>query len=157
MPSRAPKEGRTSKSTVKRAGAAPAAGYSGTPLSKKLGVKESSRIFLAGAPKGFMQLLEPLPALVRFAGQAGPGVAIAVIFVTEMQELLGNLKSLRKLLDAHAALWVCWPKKSSGLATAVSENVIRDTALPLGFVDIKVCAINEIWSGLKLVVRKSLR
>ena len=104
-----------------------------------------------------MQLLEPLPALVRFAGRAGPGVAIAVIFVTEMQELLGNLKNLRKLLDAHAALWVCWPKKSSGLATSVSENVIRDTAIPLGFVDIKVCAINEIWSGLKLVVRKSLR
>ena len=114
-------------------------------------------MYVAGAPEGFERLLEPLPVGVRFDSSPGPGVGIAHVFVADRKELTRQLKSLRKRLDPEAAVWVSWPKKSARIPTSVSENTIREIALPLGFVDIKVCAINEIWSGLKLVVRKKLR
>ena len=132
-------------------------GYSGTPLAKKLGIKPRSRVFVAGAPKGYRKLLAPLPSAVLFENKPGPGVDIAHVFVTEKEELSRVLGALRKQLNFDATLWVSWPKKAARVATTVGEDTIRALALPLGLVDVKVCAINEVWSGLKLVVRKELR
>ncbi|HEY2977241.1 MAG TPA: DUF3052 domain-containing protein [Burkholderiaceae bacterium] len=134
-----------------------AAGYSGTPLAAKLGIKASSRVLLVGAPAGYAALLEPLPPGVVFATHAGPGIDIAQVFVTQRDDLAAQLASLRKALESRTALWVSWPKRASKVATTVTEDVIRELALPLGWVDIKVCAVDAVWSGLKLVVRKQLR
>jgi hypothetical protein len=132
-------------------------GYSGTPLAKKLGIKEATCLLLSGAPDGYEQLLEPLPPGVVFESIAGPEVDIAHLFVTERDELVRHLPILRGQLRTDAALWISWPKKTAKVPTTVTEDTIREVALPLGFVDIKVCAVSEIWSGLKLVVRKELR
>jgi hypothetical protein len=140
-------------------GTSSSTGYSGTPLSKKLGLKASSHVWLLGAPPGYRGLLEPLPDGVVF--EAGPEAAaaadIAQVFVTRKEALARHLIALRKVLRPDAALWVSWPKKAAKLPTTVTEDTIRELALPLGFVDIKVCAVSEVWSGLKLVVRKELR
>jgi Protein of unknown function (DUF3052) len=133
------------------------AGYSGTPLSKKLGIKEGSCLLLLSAPKDYFQLLEPLPDGVTFQSRAGRRIDIAQIFVTRREALRGHLAQLRKALSKDAAVWVSWPKKAAKVATDVTEDTIREVALPMGFVDIKVCAVSEVWSGLKLVVRKELR
>lgn len=133
------------------------AGYSGTPLAKKLGIKERSRVFIFSAPSGFAKLLEPLPSDVVFQTKEDKTADMAHLFVTEASELEKQLATLRKKLKPDAAIWVSWPKKSSRVATDITEDTIRALALPIGFVDIKVCAIDEVWSGLKLVVRKELR
>lgn len=134
-----------------------AAGYSGTPLAKKLGIKEESRVLLMGAPEGYLRLLDPLPAGVRFESLAGPAIDVAHAFVTWREDLVDHLVSLRKALRPDAAVWVSWPKKAAKVPTDVTEDVIRQVALPMGWVDVKVCAVTEVWSGLKLVVRKELR
>jgi hypothetical protein len=134
-----------------------ASGYSGTPLSKKLGFKAGGRVCLLGAPDGFAGLLAPLPEGLVFQRSAGPDTDIAHLFATRREDLAKQLKVLRKTLGPHAALWVSWPKKASKVPTSITEDVIRELALPLGFVDVKVCAVDEVWSGLKLVVRKELR
>ncbi len=133
------------------------AGYSGTPLARKLGIKASSRVLLHGAPEGFVDLLQPLPAGVMFERQAGPLVDMAHVFVTRREDLSEQLSAWRQQLRADAAVWVSWPKKAAKVPTTVTEDIIREVALPLGWVDIKVCAVSEVWSGLKLVVRKELR
>lgn len=135
----------------------PTTGYSGTPLSRKLGYREASRVFLSGAPSEYTRLIEPLPHGVRFVKTVNATTDIVHVFVTDQVQLGKFLASCRKKLNPEASVWVSWPKKSSKVPTTVDENVIRELALPLGFVDIKVCAINETWSGLKLVVRKTLR
>ena len=135
----------------------PNAGYSGTPLFKKLGIKEAHRVLLVDAPKDYEHLLAPLPPGVQFVGRADSTVDMAQVFVTQREELAKVLATLRKKLKPDAALWVSWPKKSAKVPTTVTEDTIRELALPLGFVDIKVCAVTEVWSGLKLVVRKELR
>ena len=150
MPNRAP------DSTVKIR-ASGASGYSGTPLAKKLGIKEASRVFAMGAPREYKRLLEPLPTAVQFETRPGPRVDIAHVFVTQKEELAKCLETMREKLKPDAALWVSWPKKAARVPTTVGEEVIREMALPLGFVDVKVCAVNEVWSGLKLVVRKKFR
>ncbi|GLQ94060.1 DUF3052 family protein [Dyella acidisoli] len=132
-------------------------GYSGTPLAKKLGLRESSHVLFVGAPENFVSLLEPLPAGVVFENSASSSVDITHIFVTRKEDLAKHLKAFRRSLKPDALLWVSWPKKASQVATTVTEDTIRELALPLGFVDVKVCAVNEVWSGLKLVVRKGLR
>lgn len=132
-------------------------GYSGTPLAKKLGIKAACRLYLVNAPAGYLALLAPLPAGVQVMERANGGVDVAQIFVTERTELDRQLTQLRKTLRADAALWISWPKKSARVASTVTEDTIRELALPLGFVDIKVCAVDAVWSGLKLVVRKELR
>ena len=132
-------------------------GYSGTPLAGKLGIRDSSRILLMGAPDGYELLLGPLPAGVRFERRPGPSVDIAHVFVTRKEDLAMHLAALRKELRSDAVLWVSWPKKAAKVATTVTEDAIREVALPLGFVDVKVCAVTEVWSGLKLVVRKEFR
>ena len=133
------------------------AGYSETPLSKKLGIKAAHRVLLVEAPKEYRSLLAPLPRAVRFVSRPDSKVDIAHVFVTQREELTKILSVLRKKLKPEAALWVSWPKKSAKVPTTVTEDTIRELALPLGFVDIKVCAVSEVWSGLKLVVRKELR
>jgi hypothetical protein len=133
------------------------AGYSGTPLAKKLGIKAGSRVFSCGEPSDYRALLEPLPAGVVFARTANASVDVAHIFVVARGALDAQLKALRKALRADAALWVSWPKKSAKVHTTVTEDTVRELALPLGFVDIKVCAVSEVWSALKLVVRRELR
>lgn len=133
------------------------AGYSGTPLSKKLGIKEAHHVLLIEAPEDYESLLAPLPPTVRFVSQPDSKVDIAHVFVTQREDLAKILSTLRKRLKSEAALWVSWPKKSAKVPTTITEDTIRELALPLGFVDIKVCAVTEVWSGLKLVVRKELR
>jgi hypothetical protein len=134
-----------------------AAGYSGTPLVRKLGVKESHRLLLLCAPEDYVELLEPLPAGVVFESEAHARVDIVQVFVTSQEALARHLRTLRAKLDPNAVVWVSWPKKSAKMATTVTEDTIRQAALPLGFVDVKVCAVSDVWSGLKLVVRKELR
>lgn len=133
------------------------AGYSGTPLAKKLGIRASSRVVVIDAPDDYRALLSPLPPNVTFATRTSARVDLVHCFVTTEGELRRQLVQFRKALNPRATIWVSWPKRSSGVATTVTEDTIRDVALPLGFVDVKVCAVDATWSGLKLVVRSSLR
>jgi hypothetical protein len=133
------------------------AGYSGTPLAKKLGLKAGQRVALLRAPAGFRKLLEPLPAGVTFAAKPTKSSDIVHVFTVSRAELSKTLATCRKTLGPGASIWVSWPKKASKVPTDITEDTIRALALPLGFVDIKVCAVDEVWSGLKLVLRKKLR
>jgi len=133
------------------------AGYSGTALPKKLGIKEGFQLLAIGAPEDYRSLLEPLPASVRFVSIANQNTDLVHIFSTKKQQLSKALAIYRDKLDPEAVIWVSWPKKSAKVPSEITEDVIREIALPLGFVDVKVCAIDEVWSGLKLVVRKTLR
>ena len=132
-------------------------GYSGTALAKKLGIKPGSRLLLVGAPDQYVDLLAPLPAGIQFDQQLSEATDIVQVFSTERIQLEQQLASYRAKLKPTGAIWVSWPKKSARVPTDITEDIIRDIALPLGFVDIKVCAVNEVWSGLKLVIRKQLR
>jgi len=134
-----------------------AAGYSGTPLAKKLGVKDGQRTWHWKMPETV--LTEILASGVRPEMWAAPkaGLEMAHIFVTERKELAEELGRLRRLLTPDGTIWVSWPKKASGVKTEVTEDVVRAEALPLGLVDVKVCAADAVWSGLKLVVRRSER
>jgi hypothetical protein len=132
-------------------------GYSGTPLAKKLGIVAGSILLPIDAPAGYRNLLAPLPADVTFARSPSKQTDIAHLFVTSRARLTAQLTELRSTLRPDAALWVSWPKLSSKVPTEVSEDVIREVGLPMGWVDVKVCAVTDVWSGLKLVVRKELR
>jgi hypothetical protein len=132
-------------------------GYSGTPLFKKLGIKDNFKICALNPPAGYRALLAPLPAGVIFTSGPSAATNIAHIFVTQRMSLARSLTTMRKKLAPEASIWVSWPKKSARLATDITEDTIRAIALPLGLVDIKVCAVTEVWSGLKLVLRKELR
>jgi hypothetical protein len=134
-----------------------AAGYSGTPLAKKLGVKDGQRTWHWKMPESVRA--EILESGVRPAMVAAPraGLEMAHIFVTERKELAGKLGRLRGLLAPDGMIWVSWPKTASGMKTEVTEDVVRAEALPLGLVDVKVCAVDAVWSGLKMVIRKSER
>ena len=132
-------------------------GYSGTPLAAKLGFKGVCRVALIDAPEGYTDLLEPIPRGVVFQTRPSTATDIAQVFVTRREDLAKHLSSLRQRLKPEAAVWVSWPKKSAKVPSTVTEDTVREVALPLGLVDVKVCAVNEVWSGLKLVVRKELR
>ena len=133
------------------------AGYSKTPLAQKLGIKPEMKVVALNAPAGYRKLLAPLPAGVSFTDKATAGVRFVHLFVTERRILDRELKRLRKLLDNGGVLWISWPKKSSGLGSDITEDVIREVCLPLGFVDVKVCAVDDTWSGLKLMIRREER
>ena len=133
------------------------AGYSGTPLAKKLGIGTGCRLWLAQAPANYKTLVAPLPDGVTFVSKPSNTTDVAHLFTTKRRELEKMLRSLRGTLKPDAAIWVSGPKKTSNVPTDITEDVIREVALPMGFVDIKVCAVDETWSGLKLVVRKELR
>ena len=134
------------------------AGYSSTPLWKKLGFKPGMIACVEGAPASYLKLLDlPRDTEVNWIRMPDASTALVHLFVTARKVLRSRLAALRKTLPSDAVVWVSWPKKTSGQATDITENVVRDVALPLGFVDIKVCAVDETWSGLKLMVRKELR
>jgi hypothetical protein len=133
------------------------AGYSGTPLSRKLGIGEGAHVRAWNAPAGYRELLAPIPAGVRFTRTCGPQTDLVHLFVRSRVELVRALPMLRVKLRTEVPVWVSWPKKASGVVTDVTEDVIRAVALPLGFVDVKVCAVDATWSGLKLMVRRSER
>jgi hypothetical protein len=133
------------------------AGYSGTPLARKLGIKEGSALFLLGAPENYLKLVAPLPEGVRFLPRIAGHTDIVHIFATRKAELAGALRASLKKLGQDSTIWVSWPNKSSKVATDITEDTIRQIALPMGLVDIKVCAVDDVWSGLKLVVRRNQR
>jgi hypothetical protein len=133
------------------------AGSSGTPLIKKLGLFDGCRLYLKGAPAGYLERLGPGAASVSLMSRPGSATDIAHVFAWRKRELPPILVSLRKKLRPDAVIWVSWPKKASGLDTDLTDNAVREVALPLGLVDIKVSAIDETWSGLKFVVRKTAR
>lgn len=133
------------------------AGYSGTPLAKKLGIKPGSNVFVEGAPIAYEQLLDPMPQDVNVQSAIDPSTDVIHLFATSNAELASAIKRTLRHLRPDAALWVSWPKKASKVPTDVTEDAIRELALPLGLVDIKVCAVDAIWSGLKLVIRKEHR
>ena len=132
-------------------------GYSGTPLARKLGIAAGSRVAPLHAPDDYLDWLAPLPEGVRFAAKASAAADVVHLFVDRRAELAAQLGSLRGRIAPAAAVWVSWPKKASKVPTDITEDTIRELALPLGFVDVKVCAVSEVWSGLKLVIRKELR
>jgi len=133
------------------------AGYSGTPLTQKLGIKPGQKVVTIGAPPGYRKLLSPLPDAVSLATNVEPHAAFIHLFVVKRATLATELKRLRKLIADTGVLWVSWPKKSSGVKSDITEDVIREVCLPLGLVDIKVCAVDETWSGLKLILRRESR
>jgi hypothetical protein len=135
----------------------PTSGYSGTPLAKKLGIRCGARLFLYAAPSNYAQLVAPLPQGVRTVRRIDGATDLVHLFATERAVLDQKLRSARGTMRDDAVIWVSWPKKASGVATDISGDVVRQLAFPLGLVDIKVCAVDETWSGLKLVIRRSER
>jgi hypothetical protein len=133
------------------------AGYSGTPLAQKLGIKPKMRVVLLNAPANYRQLLGEFANDAQFANRVTANSDFVHLFTKRRRELERQLVRLRSKLADSGTLWVSWPKKSAGVPTDITEDVVRAVALPLGFVDIKVCAVDETWSGLKLVIRRSNR
>jgi len=133
------------------------AGYSATPLVRKLGLKPGMRVHYAAAPDGFDELLGDVPDGVRVLARPAPELDLVVAFVRSRSELVRKLPSLHARLRQNGMLWVAWPKRASNVPTDMTEDVVRDVALPRGLVDVKVCAIDDTWSGLKLVIRRELR
>jgi hypothetical protein len=132
------------------------AGYSGTPLAKKLGIKPASKLFTVAAPGHYDELLAPLPEGVKRVRKIDDA-DVAHFFVTARVRLDKELRAAVPKMQQDAAIWISWPKKAAKVETDITEDTVREVALPLGLVDIKVCAVDEIWSGLKLVIRKQLR
>jgi hypothetical protein len=132
-------------------------GYSGTPLAQKLGITQEMAVVLIRAPTNYRKLLGPIASRVEFSDQIKNASNFVHIFTKSRGELEKRLAILREKVADTGIVWVSWPKKSSGVRTDVTEDVVRSIALPLGFVDVKVCAIDETWSGLKLMVRRTNR
>ncbi|MBR0825238.1 DUF3052 family protein [Bradyrhizobium manausense] len=128
------------------------AGYSGRSTVQKLGIKPGFRIFVDGAPAAYTAIVGELPADVRIMKAAKAPLDQVHLFATEAKGLAAKLRGYRKAIAPDGMIWVSWPKKASGVATDVTETVIRETALANGLVDVKVCAVDEVWSGLKLVI-----
>jgi hypothetical protein len=137
----------------------PSAGYSGTPLARKLGIGEDDTVAVIGAPDGFADTLGELPEIAALHTDLADGARYDVIvaFVTQRAELEAELPRLRSVMAPACGLWIAWPKKASRRPTDMTDQVIRDVALPTGLVDNKVCAIDETWSGLRLVIRRRNR
>jgi hypothetical protein len=127
-------------------------GYSGTPLAKKLGIKDGFHISLVNAPGYYMELFTDLPANLYFADKENMKVDLIHFFTKSNAEYKAVLPSLKERIKPNGIIWVSWPKKASKVATDITEDLIRNYALQIGLVDIKVCAVDEIWSGLKLVI-----
>jgi hypothetical protein len=139
-----------------RKGGAMPAGYSGTPLAKKLGFKPGGAVWAKGMPESVQAEIAGT-ACPRYLSRPAKDLPAAHIFHTKAASLEADLKKLRPLLAANGMVWVSWPKKAAKVETDITEDVIRALALPLGYVDVKVCAVDATWSGLKLVIRKTLR
>lgn len=133
------------------------AGYSGTPLPQKLGIKPDLTVVTINAPANYRRLLGQIPESVTFSERLKSGSSFVHLFTSRRSEMQKKMSILRDKISDNGAIWVSWPKKSSGISTDVTEDVIREIALPLGFVDIKVCAVDDIWSGLKLMICRENR
>jgi Protein of unknown function (DUF3052) len=133
------------------------AGYSGTPLAKKLGIKPGCRLFVADAPRNYAELVAPLPEGVQLTAKLHADTDVVHVFSTRRAKLAEALRSSLAKMKPEGAIWVSWPKKASRMETDITEDTIRQLALPMGLVDIKVCAVDETWSALKLVLRKEKR
>jgi hypothetical protein len=133
------------------------AGYSGTPLAKKLGIKERFTIYTVNAPENFALLLDPMPPNVSLTEEPTNEADLVHLFTNSLTELQQQLSRSRHLLKQNGSIWVSWYKKASKLPTEITEDAIREACFPLGLVDIKVCAVDERWSALKLVIRKENR
>ena len=133
------------------------AGYSGTPLAKKLGIKEGFVVYTIDPPANFHASIEPLPPHVQISPPAIAAADIIHLFTNTRNDLFAGLARCRGLIKQNGSIWVSWYKKAAKLPTEITEDIIRDAALPLGLVDVKVCAIDEKWSGLKLVIRRENR
>jgi len=132
-------------------------GYSGTPLAKKLSLKDGMRVWWDGMPAGIREEIAVEGLDFQLLTAPGPSIDAVQIFVTERANLEAKLKQLLPLLARTGMIWVSWPKKASKVPTDITEDVIRDVALPMRLVDVKVCSVDDIWSGLKLVIRKEHR
>lgn len=132
-------------------------GYSGTPLPKKLGITAGSTLLVLNDPGHAEQLLAPLPYAVKLAGRMRGHADVVLFFARDRAAVTRRVPQLWKVIAPDGSLWVCWPKKSSPLWTGISEQDWRDDLLPTGLVDVKVCALDADWSGLKFVIRKALR
>lgn len=131
-------------------------GYSGTPLAKKLGFADGVSVYATKMPASVKaEILET--AKPKFAAKPAKGQAAAHVFHASAKQLEAELKKLRPILAPDGQVWVSWPKKAAKVETDITEDTIRKIALPMGYVDVKVCAVDETWSGLKLVIRKALR
>ncbi|HUR78851.1 MAG TPA: DUF3052 domain-containing protein [Acidimicrobiales bacterium] len=133
------------------------AGYSGTPLPKKLGIKEGTRIAIVDAPAGFTETLGTLPPAVKVVAPPGKSHDLILVFATERAALAKAIDKHERAIFPAGALWAAWPKKASKVPTDITEDVVREICLPRGLVDVKVCAIDDTWSGLKLMWRKEHR
>ena len=134
------------------------AGYSGTPLPRKLGISEGDELALIGAPEGFDDSLGELPGVAVHTDLTdGARFDVMVVFVTWRADLEAELDTLRARMAPACGLWIAWPKRASKVPTDMTEHVVRDIALPTGLVDNKVCAIDDVWSALRLVIRRELR
>jgi hypothetical protein len=140
------------------------AGYSGTPLAKKLGIKEGSTILAVDAPDDYSWLVQSLPigaeitnVELRSLGKGKAGVDIIHLFTNSRDDLFRSLPLLHKLIKQDGSIWVSWYKKAAKLPTEITEDTVREACLPIGLVDVKVCAVDANWSGLKLVIRKENR
>lgn len=129
------------------------AGYSGTPLAKKIGIKDGSRIALVNAPKNFQSELGDLPANVQFVNQTAKSLDIILFFVLTERVLAKDFPKLAARLIANGMIWIAWPKKSSGVATDLTFDRVQRIGLNAGLVDVKICAVDDTWSGLKFVYR----
>ena len=142
---------------------APTSGYSGTPLAQKLGLKDGQRVLFVNLPQSLYDLrvarhfIEMAQAGWQSFTDGDPGYDVIHGFTTERAELGHAAKPLMDSIDRDGSIWISWPKKASKVATDITEDVIREVVLPIGLVDVKVCAVDEVWSGLKLVIRKELR
>ena len=131
------------------------AGYSGTPLWKKLGYKTGISAYIDGGPNNYISLLAlPADVVVTWLPRAKSNMEFVHLFATSASELKRKLKFYRKRIVPAGVIWVSWPKKSSGVKSDITEDTIRDVALPMGLVDVKVCAVDEMWSGLKVMIRR---
>ena len=133
------------------------AGYSGTPLPKKLGIKEGAAVAVLNAPADFAETLGDLPDGVTVRDRLRGSLDVIVFFTVRRGDLERRIERLKAALDPAGRLWIAWPKRASKVETDMTEDVVRDVALPLGLVDNKVAAVDETWSGLQLVIRKELR
>ena len=133
------------------------AGYSGTPLAKKLNLRDGMRVWFDAMPADVADEIDEYALDLRFVADPAKGIDAAHVFVTERAALEQRLAALRTQIAPDGQIWVSWPKQASKVATDITEDTIRDIALPLGLVDTKVCAVDDVWSGLKLVIRKELR
>jgi hypothetical protein len=133
------------------------AGYSGTPLAKKLGLKAGCRLFLKAAPAHYARLIAPSPPGLKTVTRIDADTDVIHLFATERASLARELQGARGRMRPDAVIWVSWPKKTSGVVSDIGEDAVRALALPMQLVDVKVCAVDDTWSGLKLMLRRAAR